>query len=62
MLEKIQHDYFDLVDFELVIYDETETFRDHDSDQFHYPYGPRKTTLNKFNLHSNLWFNDTGDL
>ena len=37
------------------MYDEIETFRDYDSDLFHYPYGPRKTNLNSLTLNSNLW-------
>lgn len=47
LLEDLQNNYFKLLEFEVVLYDEIETFRDFDQEQFHYPYGPRKTSLNR---------------
>ena len=49
-VEKIKADYFEKIDFEHVIYDEIETFRNHDHHLFKYPYGPRKTKLLSFVL------------
>ena len=39
-------------DIDLVLYDETEFFRQHDHPLFNYPYTPRKNMLSsyKFNL------------
>ena len=39
-------------DFELVVYDEIEKFRDYDHDLFDYPYEERKTKLASFTLNT----------
>jgi hypothetical protein len=36
------------LDFELVVYDETEFFRAYDHDEFNYPYILRKTKIGKY--------------
>jgi hypothetical protein len=36
--------------FELVVHDEVENFRDYDHDLFDYPYEDRRTKLPSFNL------------
>jgi len=36
---------------ELVVYDETEYFRDWDHPLFNYPYMPRKTKLQSFKIY-----------
>ena len=42
---KIQEEIFDLLNFELVVYDEIEIFRSNSDPEFDYPYGRRKTSL-----------------
>ena len=56
---------FATYDYDLVIYDEIENFRNYNDDQFHYPYSKRKTnalTL-KFNykLHDIEHINQVDD-
>ena len=34
-----------MYDFEILVYDETEYFRDYNSPEFNYAYEPRKTKL-----------------
>ena len=46
----LKRNYFNKVEFEHVLYDEIETFRDHKHQDFKYPYGPRKTSINSFIL------------
>ena len=41
---------FGRLDFELVLYDEIEKFREYDDPQFSYPYQNRKSKLNSFTL------------
>ena len=41
---------FGRLDFELVLYDEIEKFREYDDPQFSYPYQKRKSKLNSFTL------------
>ena len=37
----------------LVLYDETEHYRDYNHPLFNYPYGPRKTALYNYNFKVN---------
>lgn len=41
----IQEEYLSKLNFQHVIYDEIERFRRYNDDQFNYPYGLRKTSL-----------------
>ena len=43
-------DILSKLDFELVLYDEIEKFRQHDHPEFNYPYQARKSKLNSFTL------------
>ena len=43
----------------LVVYDETEWFRDPDSQFFRYPFSNRKTILKKYNFDFSSFFNET---
>ena len=36
--------------FDVVVYDESELFRQHDDELFTYPYEPRKTIVGKYEL------------
>lgn len=38
---------FEIYEYDLVIYDETEVFRDYFDDEFDYPYEKRKTVVKK---------------
>lgn len=40
--------YISTLDFELVVYDETEYFRAYDDLEFNYPYIPRKQKMERF--------------
>ena len=44
----VRDEIFSKLNFELVLYDEIEKFRDYDDPEFNYPYQPRKTKLNSF--------------
>ena len=54
---KIQEEIFDLLNFELVVYDEIEIFRQNTHPEFDYPYGLRKTSLDltTFDVTSLYW-------
>lgn len=43
-------DSFRLFDFDLVVYDEVEYFRDYTHNLFDYPFQPRKNKLSTFNF------------
>ena len=43
-------DSFSLFDFDLVVYDEIEYFRDYTHDLFDYPFQPRKIKLSTFSF------------
>jgi hypothetical protein len=47
-IQSVQKKYFQKYDFELVINDEVENFRDYDHPDFMYPYGPRKNLIESF--------------
>ena len=55
MAEYLDKEVFQKLDFELVIYDEIEKFKDYDNPEFNYPYQKRKSNLNSFTI-SNVDF------
>ena len=46
----LNENVFGRLDFELVLYDEIEKFREYDHPEFSYPYQNRKSKLNSFTL------------
>ena len=46
----LNENVFGKLDFELVLYDEIEKFREFDHPEFSYPYQNRKSKLNSFTL------------
>ena len=49
-IEWIKEEYFNKLEFDHVFYDEIETFRHYEDEQFKYPYGPRKTYIDSLIL------------
>ena len=49
-IKYVDTDILSKLDFELVIYDEIEKFRQFDDPEFSYPYQSRKSKLNSFTL------------
>ena len=45
---------FSTIEFELVLYDEVEYFKNYNDPEFDYPYSDRKTKLGSFNLDINI--------
>ena len=48
--ESLVNTAFGKFDFDLVVYDEVEYFRDYTNKLFNYPYQPRKNKLTTFNF------------
>ena len=49
-MEELKKSAYGGLEFQMVVYDEIEDFKDHNDPEFNYPYGKRKSQITQFTI------------
>ena len=55
-MDDLKQNVYGKLEFEMVLYDEIEYFKDHDDPLFNYPYDHRKSQISQFTLDPSGFF------